>query len=136
MAVRSATASTSRWRTDRHRRRPVRGTTGRAAAAPRPEPAATAIAAPTGTSTGANGRLAVCLPASWSQAYRLREQGNRVSASVLIFDRDLLRRRRRRALREGAVTFLLDHVAAEFVDRLSVVKRSFQVAADIGTPTS
>ncbi|MET0446106.1 MAG: methyltransferase domain-containing protein [Pseudorhodoplanes sp.] len=56
--------------------------------------------------------------------------------SPLIFDRDLLRRRRLRALREGPVTFLLDHVATEFIDRLSVVKRSFQVAADIGTPTS
>ncbi len=56
--------------------------------------------------------------------------------SPLIFDRDLLRRRRRRALRQGAATFLMDHVADEFVDRLSVVKRSFAVAADIGTPTS
>ncbi|MET0867260.1 MAG: methyltransferase domain-containing protein, partial [Pseudorhodoplanes sp.] len=59
-----------------------------------------------------------------------------VPESPLIFDRDLLRRRRLRALREGPVTFLLDHVATEFIDRLSVVKRSFQVAADIGTPTS
>jgi SAM-dependent methyltransferase len=33
-------------------------------------------------------------------------------------------------------TFLLDHVAAEMVDRLSVVKRSFALAADIGTPTA
>jgi SAM-dependent methyltransferase len=59
-----------------------------------------------------------------------------VAESPLIFDRDLLRRRRRRALRQGPVTFLLDHVAAEFADRLSVVKRSFWIAADIGTPTS
>jgi SAM-dependent methyltransferase len=59
-----------------------------------------------------------------------------VAGSPLIFDRDLLRRRRRRALRQGAVTFLLDHVVADFAERLSVVKRSFAIAADIGTPTS
>lgn len=39
-------------------------------------------------------------------------------------------------MRAGPVTFLVDHVAGELVERLSVVKRSFQVAADIGTPTS
>jgi SAM-dependent methyltransferase len=41
-----------------------------------------------------------------------------------------------RALRGAPVTFLLDHVAAEMVDRLSVVRRSFALAADIGTPTA
>jgi SAM-dependent methyltransferase len=59
-----------------------------------------------------------------------------VAGSPLIFDRDLLRRRRRRALRQGPVAFLLDHVVADFAERLSVVKRSFAIAADIGTPTS
>jgi SAM-dependent methyltransferase len=59
-----------------------------------------------------------------------------VAESPLIFDRDLLRRRRLRALRAGPVTFLLDHVVVDFVDRLAVVKRSFAVAADIGTPAS
>jgi SAM-dependent methyltransferase len=58
-----------------------------------------------------------------------------VAASPILFDRELLRQRRLRALRGKPVTFLLDHVAAEMVDRLSVVKRSFSVAADIGTPT-
>lgn len=57
-----------------------------------------------------------------------------MAAGPILFDRELLRRRRRRALRGVPVTFLLDHVAAEMVDRLSLVKRSFALAADIGTP--
>lgn len=56
--------------------------------------------------------------------------------SPVIFDRALLRQRRLRAQRGEAVTFLLRHVAGELVERLSVVKRSFAIAADIGTPTS
>jgi SAM-dependent methyltransferase len=59
-----------------------------------------------------------------------------VAAGPILFDRELLRRRRRRALRGAPVTFLLDYVAAEMVDRLSVVKRFFALAADIGTPTA
>ncbi len=51
-----------------------------------------------------------------------------------IFDRDLQRRRRLRALRGEPVDFLLEHVAQELVERLCVVKRSFHLAADIGTP--
>jgi SAM-dependent methyltransferase len=54
-----------------------------------------------------------------------------VSQSALIFDRALLRRRRRRAVRLGAETFLLARVAADLADRLSVVKRTFAVAAEI-----
>jgi SAM-dependent methyltransferase len=57
-------------------------------------------------------------------------------APPLIFDRSLLRRRRRRALRLGPETFLLDRVAADFADRLAVVLRRFDLAADIGTPTA
>jgi SAM-dependent methyltransferase len=53
----------------------------------------------------------------------------------LIFDRSLLRQRRRRALRLGPETFLIDRVAADFADRLAVVLRRFDLAADIGTPT-
>ena len=52
----------------------------------------------------------------------------------LIFDRELLRERRRRALRQAPVTFLLDHVAADLADRLSVVTRDFRLAVDLGTP--
>lgn len=51
-----------------------------------------------------------------------------------IFDRDLQRRRRLRAMRGEPVDFLLRHVAQELVERLLVVKRSFSVVADIGTP--
>jgi SAM-dependent methyltransferase len=52
-----------------------------------------------------------------------------------VFDRPLLRRRRRRALALGAATFLIDRVAADLAERLSAVLRRFAVAADIGSPT-
>jgi SAM-dependent methyltransferase len=54
----------------------------------------------------------------------------------LIFDRSVLRARRRRALRLGPEPFLLDRVAEDFAERLRVVLRRFDVAADIGTPTA
>jgi SAM-dependent methyltransferase len=57
-------------------------------------------------------------------------------APPLIFDRPLLRERRRRARRLGPETFLLDRVAEDFADRLAVVLRRFDLAADIGTPTA
>ena len=57
-------------------------------------------------------------------------------ALPLIFDRRLLRARRRRGLRLGPETFLLDRVAEDFADRLRVVLRRFDLAADIGTPTA
>jgi len=52
----------------------------------------------------------------------------------LIFDRALLRRRRRRALALGPATFLLDSVAADMAERLAVVLRRFDIAVDLGTP--
>jgi SAM-dependent methyltransferase len=51
----------------------------------------------------------------------------------IIFDRLLQRRRRSRAAASPA-NFLLDHVAGEFADRLSVVLRRFDVGVDLGTP--
>ncbi len=57
-------------------------------------------------------------------------------ASPLIFDRSLLRVRARRARLIGPETFLLDRVAADFADRLGVVMRRFDLAADLGTPTA
>src|SRR5258708_39115535 len=54
----------------------------------------------------------------------------------LIFDRLLLRARRQRGLRLGPATFLLDQVADEFANRLRLVLRRFDLAADIGTPTA
>src|SRR5581483_9418299 len=55
-------------------------------------------------------------------------------ADSLVFDRKLLRTRRRRALALGPATFLLDRVADDLADRLSIVLRKFEIAADIGTP--
>ncbi|HEX5508715.1 MAG TPA: methyltransferase domain-containing protein [Pseudolabrys sp.] len=52
-----------------------------------------------------------------------------------IFDRRLLRARRRRARALGAATFLLDRVATDLAERLSAVVRTFGHAADLGTPT-
>jgi SAM-dependent methyltransferase len=52
-----------------------------------------------------------------------------------IFDRSLLRARQRRARALGPETFLLDRVAAELGERLSVVLRQFDLAVDLGTPT-
>jgi SAM-dependent methyltransferase len=53
----------------------------------------------------------------------------------LVFDRPLLRARRRRALALGASTFLLDRVAEDLSDRLSAVLRRFDWAVELGTPT-
>lgn len=50
-----------------------------------------------------------------------------------IFDARALGARRRRALRLGPATFLLDRVAEDLADRLTAVKRRFEVGADIGT---
>jgi len=52
----------------------------------------------------------------------------------MIFDRALLRRRRRRAVALGAATFLLDRVADDLVERLATVLRRFELAVDLGTP--
>jgi SAM-dependent methyltransferase len=52
-----------------------------------------------------------------------------------VFDRALLRRRRRRARALGAATFLLDRTAEDLDERLSAVTRRFERAVDLGTPT-
>jgi SAM-dependent methyltransferase len=51
------------------------------------------------------------------------------------FDRALLAQRRRRACALGPVTFLIDRVAEEMAERLSAVRRRFDVVVDLGTPT-
>lgn len=53
----------------------------------------------------------------------------------VIFDRRLLRVRRRRAVALGPTTFLLDRVAEDIADRLAAVTRRFDRALDLGTPT-
>src|SRR5689334_14373300 len=52
----------------------------------------------------------------------------------IIFDRHLLRARRRRAEKLPPADFLLARVAEEMGERLSGVLRQFDLAADIGTP--
>ena len=56
-----------------------------------------------------------------------------MTESPIIFDRLLQRRRRSRAAASPA-NFLLDHVAGELADRLSVVLRRFDLGIDLGTP--
>jgi SAM-dependent methyltransferase len=58
-----------------------------------------------------------------------------MSPGPTIFDRQLLRLRQKRARALGPETFLIDRVADELGERLSVVLRQFERAADIGTPT-
>jgi SAM-dependent methyltransferase len=52
----------------------------------------------------------------------------------LIFDRALIRHRRRRAAALGQATFLLDRVADDLADRLAVVLRRFDLVLDLGSP--
>jgi SAM-dependent methyltransferase len=52
----------------------------------------------------------------------------------LVFDRALLRERRRRARGLGPVTFLIERVAGDLADRLATVVRAFPLAADLATP--
>jgi SAM-dependent methyltransferase len=52
----------------------------------------------------------------------------------VIFDRPLLRIRQARAAALGPATFLLERAADDLVSRLSAVRRSFELAVDLGTP--
>ncbi|MET0876679.1 MAG: methyltransferase domain-containing protein [Tardiphaga sp.] len=56
------------------------------------------------------------------------------ASAPILFDRALLRARHARARKQGAATFLLDRVAEEMDERLHAVLRTFNDAADIGTP--
>jgi len=58
-----------------------------------------------------------------------------MTTTPTIFDRHLLRARQRRAVALGPATFLLDRVVEETTDRLAVVLRTFDRAADLDTPT-
>ena len=55
------------------------------------------------------------------------------TSTPLLFDRALLRARRRRVLGGKPATFLLDRVAEDVAERLHAVLREFRTAADIGT---
>src|SRR6516165_7440273 len=54
--------------------------------------------------------------------------------SPILFDRLLWRRRRTRAAASSLPNFLLERVAGELADRLTVVLRQFDLAVDLGTP--
>lgn len=58
-----------------------------------------------------------------------------MTAAFALFDRSLLRTRRRRATARGLSTFLLDRAAEDFGDRLGAVLRHFERALDLGTPS-
>jgi SAM-dependent methyltransferase len=57
-----------------------------------------------------------------------------MSSGPLIFDRNLLRARRRRAHALGPATFLLERAATDLADRLAAVLRRFPLTLDLGTP--
>jgi SAM-dependent methyltransferase len=57
-----------------------------------------------------------------------------MSEGPLIFDRRLLRRRRRRAFALGPARFLLERTALDLAERLATVLRNFPLALDLGTP--
>src|SRR5580698_6788891 len=57
-----------------------------------------------------------------------------MAESLTIFDRALLRQRRRRAAALGPATFLLNRVADDLAERLTTVLRRFDLAVDLGTP--
>jgi SAM-dependent methyltransferase len=58
-----------------------------------------------------------------------------MSASPIVFDRALLRRRQRRARALGPETFLIDRIGADLAERLGAVLRQFDISVDLGTPT-
>jgi SAM-dependent methyltransferase len=58
-----------------------------------------------------------------------------MSRPPVVFDRLLLRARRRRAAELGPATFLLEHVAEDLSERLAAVLRRFELALDLATPT-
>src|SRR5579862_4411827 len=57
-----------------------------------------------------------------------------MAENPMIFDRALLRHRRRRAAALGPANFLLDRVADDLAERLATVLRRFDLAVDLGTP--
>lgn len=57
-----------------------------------------------------------------------------MQAPHVIFDRELLRERLRRAARAGAEKFLLERAAEELIERLGAITRNFSRAALIETP--
>src|SRR5215813_9214786 len=57
-----------------------------------------------------------------------------MAESPILFDRLLWRCRRARAAASSPANFLLERIAGELADRLTVVLRRFDLAVDLGTP--
>lgn len=72
--------------------------------------------------------------ASNSPRRKTRAEGcNPLTASPVVFDRNLLRRRRDRAARNIAdFDFILREVAGRLVDRMDVIKKEFPLVLDLG----
>ncbi len=63
-----------------------------------------------------------------------RHKARMSTTTHIVFDRPLARKRLERAHAQGAASFLLDHVAVEFPERLSAILRPFPRVLDLGTP--
>jgi SAM-dependent methyltransferase len=57
------------------------------------------------------------------------------TSAPLVFDRSLLRQRLARALKRGYAEFLVARAVEDLHERLSVIRRAFPLALDVGTPT-
>ncbi len=75
-------------------------------------------------------RYPLSLPRKWARGRSLRPP----VPSPIIFDRRLLRARRRRAMALVPADFLLARVADDLAERLASVMRRFDLAIDLGTP--
>ena len=64
-----------------------------------------------------------------------RHKSRVTNAPPKIFDASLVRLRLARALRGGAVDFLLARAVEDLLDRLGAIKRAFPRVLDLGTPT-
>lgn len=56
-------------------------------------------------------------------------------SAPVVFDHALIRARAKRARMQGAATFLVERAAEDLAQRLAVILREFDVAADLFTPT-
>lgn len=83
------------------------------------------------------GRLDLCYAAAFclSPVSGVDDADGEAMPGSVIFDRHLLRARQARARVGRPATFLLDRVAEELAERLSVVLRPFERVVDLGTPT-
>src|SRR3954452_199173 len=74
------------------------------------------------------------LRASLARTLRRSARIEDMAHAAALFDRQLLRTRRRRAAAIGPATFLVERIADDLVERLGAVLRRFDLAVDLGTP--